>query len=68
MPLVNRPLNGDCSTRTYCVLVDGQRFVVGHSIGGMFRTCLQKDLQLDPTFVALPVMLQSPVFFLSGSS
>jgi len=42
-------------------------FVVGYSIGGMFPTYLQKDLQLSPALVALPVMLQSIVFFLSGS-
>jgi SHS family lactate transporter-like MFS transporter len=38
-------------------------FVVGYSIGGMFPTYLQKDLQLSPALVALPVMLQSIVFF-----
>jgi SHS family lactate transporter-like MFS transporter len=42
-------------------------FIVGYSIGGMFPTYLQKDLQLSPALVALPVMLQSIVFFLSGS-
>jgi SHS family lactate transporter-like MFS transporter len=42
-------------------------FIVGCSIGGMFPTYLQKDLQLNPALVALPVMLQSIVFFLSGS-
>jgi SHS family lactate transporter-like MFS transporter len=42
-------------------------FVVGYSIGGLFPTYLQKDLQLSPGLVALPVMLQSAVFFLSGS-
>jgi len=42
-------------------------FVVGYSIGGLFPTYLQKDLQLSPGLVALPVMLQSLVFFLSGS-
>src|ERR1700746_2858925 len=42
-------------------------FVVGYSIGGLFPTSLQKDLQLSPGLVALPVMLQSIVFFLSGS-
>jgi SHS family lactate transporter-like MFS transporter len=42
-------------------------FIVGYSIGGMFPTFLQKDLQLSPALVALPVMLQSVVFFLSGS-
>jgi len=42
-------------------------FVVGYSIGGLFPTYLQKDLQLSPGLVALPIMLQSLVFFLSGS-
>ena len=42
-------------------------FVVGYSIGGLFPTYLQKDLLLSPGLVALPVMLQSLVFFLSGS-
>jgi MFS transporter, SHS family, lactate transporter len=42
-------------------------FVVGYSVGGMFPTYLQKDLGLSPAYVALPVMLQSIVFFLSGS-
>ena len=42
-------------------------FIVGYSVGGMFPTYLQKDLQLSPALVALPVMLQSTVFFLSGS-
>jgi MFS transporter, SHS family, lactate transporter len=42
-------------------------FVVGYSVGGLFPTYLQKDLHLHPGLVALPVMLQSIVFFLSGS-
>ena len=42
-------------------------FIVGYSVGGMFPTYLQKDLHLAPALVALPVMLQSVVFFLSGS-
>jgi SHS family lactate transporter-like MFS transporter len=42
-------------------------FIVGYSIGGMFPTFLQKDLHLTPALVALPLMLQSIVFFLSGS-
>jgi SHS family lactate transporter-like MFS transporter len=41
-------------------------FVVGYSVGGLFPTYLQKDLHLSPGLVALPVMLQSIVFFLSG--
>jgi MFS transporter, SHS family, lactate transporter len=43
-------------------------FVVGYSIGGMFPTYLQRDVGLSAGFVALPVMLQSIVFFLSGSA
>jgi MFS transporter, SHS family, lactate transporter len=42
-------------------------FILGYSIGGLFPTYLQKDLHLSPGLVALPVMLQSVVFFLSGS-
>jgi SHS family lactate transporter-like MFS transporter len=41
-------------------------FVVGYSIGGLFPTYLQKDLHLGPGLVALPVMLQSLLFFVSG--
>jgi MFS transporter, SHS family, lactate transporter len=42
-------------------------FVTGYSVGGLFPTYLQKDLHLSPGLVALPIMLQSVVFFLSGS-
>jgi SHS family lactate transporter-like MFS transporter len=42
-------------------------FVVGYSIGGMFPSYLQRDLHLSPGFVALPVLLQSLVFFLSAA-
>jgi SHS family lactate transporter-like MFS transporter len=42
-------------------------FVVGYSIGALFPTYLQKDLHLSAGLVALPVMLQSLVFFLSGT-
>jgi MFS transporter, SHS family, lactate transporter len=42
-------------------------FIVGYSVGGMFPTYLQKELHLRPELVALPVMLQSLMFFLSGS-
>ncbi len=42
-------------------------FIVGYSVGGLFPTYLQMDLHLSPGLVALPVMLQSIVFFLSGS-
>ena len=43
-------------------------FVVGYSIGGLFPTYLQKDLHLSPGLVALPIMVQSILFFLSGSA
>ncbi len=43
-------------------------FVVGYSIGGLFPTYLQKDLHLSTALVALPIMLQSVLFFLSGSA
>jgi SHS family lactate transporter-like MFS transporter len=42
-------------------------FVVGYSIGGMFPSYLQRDLHLSPGLVALPVLLQSLVFFLSSA-
>jgi MFS transporter, SHS family, lactate transporter len=41
-------------------------FITGYSVGGLFPTYLQKDLHLNPGLVALPIMLQSAVFFLSG--
>ncbi len=41
-------------------------FVAAYSVGGMFPTYLQKDLHLDPGMVALPVLLSSAAFFLSG--
>ena len=41
-------------------------FVIGYSIGGLFPTYLQKDLGLSPGLVALPVMVQSLLFFVSG--
>jgi len=41
-------------------------FVVGYSILALFPTHLQKDLNLSPGLVALPVLLQNAVFFLSG--
>ena len=40
-------------------------FVVGYSIGALFATHLQKDLDLSPALVALPIMLQNLLFFLS---
>jgi SHS family lactate transporter-like MFS transporter len=41
-------------------------FVVAYSIGSLFPTHLQKDLGLPPAAVALPVMVQSFLFFCSG--
>jgi SHS family lactate transporter-like MFS transporter len=41
-------------------------FVVGYSILALFPTYLQKDLALSPALVALPVLLQNLLFFLSG--
>jgi SHS family lactate transporter-like MFS transporter len=41
-------------------------FVVGYSIGTLFATYLQKDLHLSASYVALPIMLQSLMFFLSA--
>ncbi len=52
-----------CNTLTACWWM-ASAFVVGYSIGGLFPTYLQKDLHLSPGLVALPVMLQSLVFFL----
>jgi MFS transporter, SHS family, lactate transporter len=43
-------------------------FTVGYSIGTLFPVYLQKDLHLSPALVALPVMLQSLAFFVSGSA
>ena len=41
-------------------------FVIGYSIGGLFASYLQKDLGLSPGLVALPIMVQSTLFFVSG--
>ena len=38
-------------------------FVTAYSVGALFATHLQKDLGLNPGMVALPIMLQSLVFF-----
>ena len=54
------------NTLTACWMM-ASAFVVGYSIGGLFPTYLQKDLHLTPGHVALPVILQSLMFFLSGS-
>ena len=54
------------NTLTACWMM-ASAFVIGYSIGGLFPSYLQKDLHLSPGLVALPVLLQSLVFFLSGS-
>jgi len=41
-------------------------FVVGYSILALFPTHLQKDLQLSPGLVALPILLQNVMFFVSS--
>jgi SHS family lactate transporter-like MFS transporter len=41
-------------------------FVAAYSVGGLFPTYLQKSLHLSPALVALPIMVSSAVFFLSG--
>jgi MFS transporter, SHS family, lactate transporter len=41
-------------------------FVVGYSILALFPTYLQKDLGLSAGLVALPILLQNLLFFLSG--
>jgi SHS family lactate transporter-like MFS transporter len=41
-------------------------FVCAYSVAGLFPTYLEKDLHLHPELVALPIMLQSVLFFLSG--
>jgi MFS family permease len=53
------------NTLTACWLM-ASAFVVGYSVGGMFPSYLQKDLGLPTGYVALPVMLQSLMFFLSA--
>ncbi|MGH7031965.1 MAG: MFS transporter, partial [Stellaceae bacterium] len=41
-------------------------FICAYSVSGLFPTYLQKNLHLNPALVALPIMLQSVAFFLSG--
>ena len=53
------------NTLTACWLM-ASAFVVGYSVGGMFPSYLQKDLGLPTAMVALPIMLQSLMFFLSA--
>jgi SHS family lactate transporter-like MFS transporter len=54
------------NTATACWMM-ASAFVVGYSIGGLFPSYLQRDLHLSPGLVALPVLLQSLAFFVSGS-
>jgi MFS transporter, SHS family, lactate transporter len=54
------------NTLTACWMM-ASAFVVGYSVGGMFPSYLQKDLGFSPGLVALPVMLQSLMFFLSAA-
>jgi len=53
------------NTLTACWMM-ASAFVVGYSVGGMFPSYLQKDLGLSTAYVALPIMLQSLMFFLSA--
>jgi MFS transporter, SHS family, lactate transporter len=53
------------NTLTACWMM-ASAFVVGYSVGGMFPSYLQKDLGLPTAMVALPIMLQSLMFFLSA--
>ena len=53
------------NTATACWWM-ASNFVVAYSMTGMFATWLQKDLQLGPALVALPVMLLSVGQFGSG--
>src|SRR6516225_5464515 len=53
------------NTATACWWM-ASNFVVAYSMTGMFATYLQKDLQLSPALVALPVMLLSVGQFGSG--
>jgi SHS family lactate transporter-like MFS transporter len=54
------------NTMTACWMM-ASAFVVGYSVGGMFPSYLQRDLGFGPGAVALPVMLQSLMFFLSAA-
>jgi SHS family lactate transporter-like MFS transporter len=53
------------NTVTACWMM-ASAFVVGYSVGGMFPSYLQKDLHLPASYVALPIMLQSLMFFISA--
>src|ERR1700757_5045052 len=54
------------NTMTACWWM-ASNFIVAYSMTGMFATWLQKDLQLSPALVALPVMLLSIGQFGSGA-
>ncbi len=61
--IFKRTLIGNTATACWWM---ASGFVVGYSIGGLFPTYLQRDLHLSPGLVALPVMVQSLLFFVSG--
>src|SRR5438094_805175 len=61
--LVFRTLLGNTLTACWWM---ASAFVTGYSILALFPTHLQKDLALSPGLVALPVLLQNLVFFLSS--
>jgi SHS family lactate transporter-like MFS transporter len=63
LSIFRRPLIGNTLTACWWM---ASGFVVGYSIGGLFPTYLQRDLHLSPGLVALPVMVQSLLFFVSG--
>jgi SHS family lactate transporter-like MFS transporter len=66
MPLLSifkRAILGNTMTACWWM---ASAFVVAYSINGMFATYLQKDLQLSPALVALPVLLGSLGQFASG--
>ena len=62
MAIFKRDLLGN--TLTACGWM-ASSFVVGYSIGTLFATHLQKDLGLSAALVALPVMLQNLLIFIS---
>ena len=54
------------NTLTACWMM-ASAFVVGYSIGALFATYLQRDLHLSAGMVALPILLQSLMFFFSAA-
>src|SRR5271165_2077579 len=62
MAIFRRDLLGNTLTACWWMV---SSFVVGYSIGTLFATHLQKDLGLSAALVALPIMLQNLLFFLS---